>query len=419
MLRFVSPAGTSVALREFFSATRTLLRPEAEEQKYLSSFAGIWNVSHAFGLSSGRAAFWLILKTLHRLRPDRDVVAIPAYTCFSVAAAIVRAGLKIHPVEVDPRTLDFDYARLAEVPGAKLLCIVTSNLFGIVNDGARICDIARHKGAFVVDDAAQALGASRNGQFAGTIGDVGFCSMGRGKPLAGKGGLILTNSQTIAEGLGDEILRIPRSSWSHDSRLFLEVLAGSLLLNPRLYWIPRGLPFLKLGVTEFNPYFSIARLPAFSLALLPHTIGRLAELNETRNRNARKLIHGIEGSSSFFVPGGGDKFQASYLRLPVLAKSGELRNRAITKLNRAGIGASPFYPSAICDIPAVAQYLATPDFHRPCAEELSRRLLTLPTHPLVGERDVQRMLEVLGGMEAAEPAPDRSPVLLSRPSKVC
>jgi perosamine synthetase len=103
----------------------------------------------------------------------------------------------------------------------------------------------------------------------------------------------------------------------------------------------------------------------------------------------------------------------------VLANSGELRNRAITKLNRAGIGASPFYPSAICDIPNIVSHMATQSFHRPRAEDLSRTLLTLPTHPLVSERDLDVILKVLGGMAAAEPARDGSRFAMSMSSEPC
>ena len=150
-------------------------------------------------------------------------MAIPAYTCFSVAAAVVRTGLKIYPVEIDPHTLDFDFSQLDAVPGEKLLCIIPSNLFGLLNDLPRIRQAAQAKDAFVLDDAAQALGATRNGQFAGTEGDVGLYSLGRGKAVTTiEGGLIVTNSEEIARLVEKEAKDLDSQSRIRWSRVIIE-----------------------------------------------------------------------------------------------------------------------------------------------------------------------------------------------------
>jgi dTDP-4-amino-4,6-dideoxygalactose transaminase len=78
-----------------------------------------------------------------------------------------------------------------------------------------------------------------------------------------------------------------------------------------------------------------------------------------------------------------------------LAKSEAIRDRAVLELHKAGIGASPFYPSAVCDISGIGSFMDGPDFHRPRAETLSRTVLTLPTHPLVRRQDLDRMADVL------------------------
>src|SRR5262249_48475493 len=145
------------------------------------------------------AALYLALRSLSRLRPERDIVAIPAYTCFSVPASIVRAGLKIFPVDVDPKTLDFNGASLAAVPRNRLLCLVPCNLFGFPNDWSAVREVADRTGAFVVDDAAQGLGSTRDSQRAGRRGDIGIYSLGRGKSMGSVGGgLLVTDSDEIA-----------------------------------------------------------------------------------------------------------------------------------------------------------------------------------------------------------------------------
>jgi perosamine synthetase len=396
MLRFVPPAGAPLKITQILRALKTVFPANGRLEECLPLCATRLNVQYVFGVSSGRAALWLILKCLQHLRPERDVVALPAYTCFSVGASVVRAGLKIHPVEVDPETLDFDLPQLDALPDKRLLCIITSNLFGFVNDLPRIRQAAQAKGAFVVDDAAQALGAMRSGQFAGTLGDVGLYSLGRGKAVAAiEGGLIVTDSEEIARIMQEEAKRLHAPSLVHGAWLLLEMLAYSLLLRPRLYWIPNSLPFLRLGVTEFNPKFPTDELHSLCKALLPRLLDGLQEVNEIRRANARAIVKALAGHPDFDFPRPAPNTHPTFVRLPVVARDNVTRQRAVSQLCTAGIGASSFYPNAICDIAGIEPHMAARDFHRKHAELLSQRLLTLPMNPLVVPEDLQRMVGVL------------------------
>src|ERR1700740_666081 len=138
MLRFVPPAGTPLKMIEVFGSLRTATSSNGHVRSGLATLSEFFHVQHVFGVSSGRAALWLILRSLQRLAPERDVVAVPAYTCFSVPAAVVRAKLRLHPVEITPKTFDLEMAQLEEIPSERLLCVLTANLFGLVGDTARI-----------------------------------------------------------------------------------------------------------------------------------------------------------------------------------------------------------------------------------------------------------------------------------------
>jgi hypothetical protein len=280
MLRFVAPAGAPLKITQILRSLNGVLSRDGSADEGLQTFADRVQARYVFGTSSGRAALSLILKSLHRLRPDRCVVALPAYTCFTVAASIVHSGLKLYPVDIDPETLDFDFSQLEALCPEKLLCIVTSNLFGLVNDVRRIREIAQAKGAFVVDDAAQALGASLDGQLAGMLGDAGFYSLGRGKAVSAvEGGIIVTNVDAIASALEAEAKDLAPVPLLRNSWLVLQMFAYTALLHPRLYWIPNSLPFLRLGLTEFSPAFRMAGLSSFSSSLLPALLENLLEMN--------------------------------------------------------------------------------------------------------------------------------------------
>lgn len=399
MLRFVPPAGTPLKFAEILHSWGASISANGKGTEQLAVLAGHLGVRHILGVSSGRAALWLILKTLHRLRPGKSVVALPAYTCFSVAASVVRAGLKLCPVEMDPATLDFDSSGFDALPKDDLLCIVTSHLFGFVNDLSRCQEIAGQTGAFVIDNAAQALGAARDEKLAGTGGDVGIYSFGRGKALAAMGGgAIVTNSDELARVLRHEETQFRNSSPLHEARLLAELFAYSVFLRPHLYWIAESMPFLKLGITEFDPGFSVHGLQPLSRELIIRVFDRLEEANQIRRANAASVTRALDGCSTFSFPQPAPNCRPSMLRLPVIARDEGTRARAVTLLRQAGIGASPFYPSAICDIPGIERYLAGRNCHRKKAEHLSRTLFTLPVHPFVQQRDIERMVDILGAL---------------------
>ncbi len=396
MLRRLPPAGVPLGGRVLLTALSKAMAANGTHERLLRTLESRLAVPYVYAVNTGRTALWVALRALHRLRPERNVVAIPAYTCFSVPAAVARAGLRMQPVDIQPETLDFDYAHLESLPEKNLLCVVAGNLLGWVNDVPRIRQIAAAKGAFVVDDAAQAMGATLQGQPAGTMGDVGLYSLGRGKALpAVEGGILVTRDTTIAEAIQSELVQLPPASWLHTAVVAAQMLAGALLLHPALYWLPDSLPFLKLGVTEYNPNFPRTGLCSVSAALLAERQPELERLNQIRRTNAQALRVALQGSSSFQLPQPLPGSEPVYLRMPVLAATEEIRRAALARLQAAGLGASGYYPSAVCDIPAASTHWSAAQCHCPAAESLARRLITLPTHPLVTLRDREAMIRIL------------------------
>jgi dTDP-4-amino-4,6-dideoxygalactose transaminase len=126
---------------------------------------------------------------------------IPAYTCFSVPAAVLKAGLRPVLCDINPSTFDFDHALLERTLNGNTLCVVAHHLFGIPSNIERVRALSRARGIFVVEDAAQAMGVESHGRSLGTLGDVGLFSLGRGKAITcGSGGIIVTNSAPDCRG---------------------------------------------------------------------------------------------------------------------------------------------------------------------------------------------------------------------------
>jgi perosamine synthetase len=372
-------------LTGIFAGGRSIKRIEAELKEY-------FGVRHVFLVSSGKAALALILLGLKDLSSRREVV-IPAYTCYSVPSAVLRAGLKPSLCDIDAETFDFDVEGLERAVKDDTLCVVPCHLFGIPADVDRVKDVCRRRGVYVVEDAAQAMGGTRQGRKLGTIGDVGFFSLGRGKNITcGSGGIIVTNSDEIAGAIGRHYdgLRTPGIGEALGAWLQLALMA--LFIHPALYWFPAGLPFLKLGETFFYRDFPIRKLSGMKAALLRHWRRDLEESNRIRSEAAAWMrAHLPVGSRS--------EAGVAYLRLPVLCESGSVRDRLLLVSRSRGLGLSLMYPKAINEIDEIKDHFEGQSF--PSSRKLADRLLTVPTHPLVSCRDQENIRKFFEKMFSA------------------
>src|SRR5436853_7857991 len=111
--RTLPPAATPIGAWEIVSGVCGIFRGQKELDRFRSELKEHFGVKHCFLVSSGKAAFTLILLALKELSPDRDEVLIPAFTCTSVPSSVVRAGLRIRLCDLSPDSLDFDLPQLA------------------------------------------------------------------------------------------------------------------------------------------------------------------------------------------------------------------------------------------------------------------------------------------------------------------
>lgn len=356
-----------------------------------------FGVPHVRFTGSGRAALSVALTALARLSPRRRVV-VPAYTSFSVPAAVVRAGLAVTLCDVDPRTLDLDLDELERLVGDDTLAVVPNHLFGFPGDLAGATSIARRHGAFVVEDAAQAAGARYRGRPAGTCGDAGVYSLGRGKNVtAGQGGIVVTGSAEIARAIDEVPLTPPPRSALAE---LAETAALALLVRPGLFWIPERAPGFDLAVSAFAPDFALEELSPFRAGLARAMLVRLADLTAARRRTAAAYARALDGSALVepIAPVGGA--DPCYLRYPVLARDGESCQALVAALKARGLGAASPYPNSLGEIAALAPFVAPRHERLGGAREAAARLLTLPTHPFVSARDVARIADLLTGPRA-------------------
>lgn len=377
--RTLAPAAAPVGFGAVLHAGLGAFNPRASLARASRELKTYLRADEIFFASSGKAALTMTLQALATLGPARRV-AIPAYTCFTVPAAVIRAGLEPVLIDVDADTLDFAEASLRETLNRRdLLAIVPTHLFGVPAAVERLRTTVGRE-LFIVEDAAQALGVtSEEGRPLGSMGDVGVFSLARGKHLtAGAGGFVTTSSPRIAAALTTAFSRLPEASLLRSLRVWIELAAMTALIHPSFYWLPDGLPFLGLGETVYEPDFAMSRLPDAAAGALDSWHTRL----EDSNRHREAAVEAWQTCLEHPLP---SALRRPLLRLPVVLSS-EAARLALVKASRArGLGVSTMYPSAIHQIPELRARFSGQRF--PGAEVLAARLVTLPTHQYVDESD--------------------------------
>jgi dTDP-4-amino-4,6-dideoxygalactose transaminase len=343
-----------------------------------------FGVRRVFLVSSGTAALTVALQALRSLSRRTEVV-LPAYTCPSVPAAVLAAGLRPVLVDVNPETLDYEYGRLSRAIGDDTLAVIAHHPFGVAANVDRIRSLCRRHGAFVVEDAAQAMGVRAGGRRLGTMGDIGIFSLGRGKSItSGSGGVVVTSSEAIGRELAAVHDRLPDATFA-DTLTQLAVLAGmAIFLHPRLYWLPAGLPFLKLGQTLFPRQVSLKRLSGLQAGFLRHWRERLEEANRGRAAMVDRFHRAF---------GLADRPSPPYSRLPIVVANADERDRLYRIASARGLGLSIGYPRPINEFAEVRALFDGQTF--PGASRLAACLLTLPTHRHVSGSDQQALVACL------------------------
>lgn len=155
-------------------------------------------VAHGIAVCNGSAALEVAIATLRIGRGDE--VIMPSFTIISCAAAVVRAGAT--PVVVDclPGTWNMDPTLVAAKITTRTKAIMAVHIYGLPVDMDPILALARQRGLFVIEDAAQQLGQRYKGRPVGSLGDIATLSFYPNKHVVtGEGGMVLTRSTALAD----------------------------------------------------------------------------------------------------------------------------------------------------------------------------------------------------------------------------
>ncbi|MDR0433998.1 MAG: DegT/DnrJ/EryC1/StrS family aminotransferase [Gracilibacteraceae bacterium] len=321
---------------------RFIFGPEGEAlEREIAAFCGAAN---AVGLASGTDALLLTLRALGVGAGD-EVITTP-FTFFATAETIAALGATPVFADIDPATLNMDLAELERRCTPRTKAIVAVHIFGQMPDMEQLGAIAAARGIPVLEDAAQAIGATWAGKRAGAWGRAGAFSFFPTKNLGayGDGGMVVTDDADLAAEL--RVLRFHggRVKYYHD----------------------------KIGYNS--------RLDEIQAAVLRVKLRRLPEWNEARRRAAAfysEAFADLAAAGKLTLPGvnpGGEPVYHLYtLRTPE-------RDRLAAGLRARGVASAVYYPLPLHRQKAFA-HLGYRDGDLPRAEQACRETLAIPCYP--------------------------------------
>lgn len=287
-----------------------------------------------------------------------DAVFLPAFTFAATAEAVALRGATPIFVDVDeslnidPESLEQAIRQVRYEGWPRPVGIVAVDLFGVPADYGRISSIARREGLWLLEDAAQSFGASRDGQQACSFGEIAAASFFPSKPLGcyGDGGAVFTGDVRLAEVV--DALRVHgRGSDKYDNRI--------VGVNSRLDTLQAAILLEKLSV-------------------FPQELVRRREIAACYTQQLSDIVR------TPFVP---EDTQPSWAQYTVRLPNRMLRDRLRLSLSTRGIPSAVYYPKPL-HLQGAFAYLGVPKGALPRSEEACEQVLSLPMHPYLSDEEV-------------------------------
>ncbi len=284
-----------------------------------------------------------------------DEVIMPSYAFSSAATAIARVGAKVVFVDCDPRTMNIDPAELLGAMSKQTAAVMIIHYAGVSCDMDRILDFCQRYGLPLIEDAAQAYGATWRGQLLGTFGALGALSFHETKNIScGEGGALIINRADLLERA-----EIIREKGTNRARYFKGLV-------DKYTWVDIGSSYLPSDILAAVLH---AQIDEFE------TIGnRRMALWNSYDRALRPLASPETFTVPYLPEACGHNGHIYYLILP----TAEHRDRFIAFMRARGI-MTPFHYVPLHSAPAAAMFGRAGGI-LPVTTDQSARLVRLPLY---------------------------------------
>ena len=335
--------------------TSFILGPDV--RLFEQEFAAFSGTPHCVGVANGTDALEVALRALG-IGPGDEVI-VPVNSFIATAFAVTRAGATPVLVDCDPQYYLIDVDQTAEQITSRTRAIIPVHLYGQMAPMEQLQNIAKDAGVLLIEDAAQAQGARRNGSGIGTMAVAAGTSFYPGKNLGvyGDAGAVLTASDDLARQL--------RAQGNYGSEVKYD--------------------HRQLG---FN-----SRLDTLQAVVLRAKLRHLERWNEARRNAAARYDELLKSIACAVRPatmaGNEHIFHLYVVRVP-------RRDEVLRALHEAGIGAAIHYP-----VPMHLQEAFVALGHKhgdfPVAEKVSAEIISLPLFPQITAGQQERVVEALRG----------------------
>jgi len=325
-----------------------------EVSRFEAAFARFCGVATCVGVANGTDALELALRAVG-IGPGDEVI-LPTNTYVATAEAVVRVGAVPVLVDCGPADHLIDPAAVAAAITERTAAIMPVHLYGDLAPMDEVCALAARNGLAVIEDAAQAQGACRDGRRAGSFGDAGGTSFYPGKNLGayGDAGAVLTGSPETAATV--RILRNHGQAGTHDHQM--------------------------IGCNS--------RLDSLQAVVLSAKLAHLDEWNADRRRAADRYGELLADVEDVALPTPAPGEPVWHLYVVEVAH----RNEVLARLRRVGVQAGIHYPTPIHLMPAWEVLGYRPGAF-PVAERKAGRILSLPLFPGISPDQQARVVAEL------------------------
>ena len=324
---------------EVFESQYFILGPKVSE--FENNAAKYTECQHALGVSSGTDALLLALMALD-IKAGDEVITTP-YTFFATAGSIARANATPVFVDIDPKTYNIDVTKIEEKITKKTKAIMPVHLYGQCVNMDIINNLAKKYNLYVIEDAAQAIGAKHKDKQAGSTGTIGCFSFFPSKNLggAGDGGLSTTNNSALHEKMTQLRMHGSHIKYYHNS------IGGNF------------------------------RIDALQAAVLNVKLKYLNQWHEARRKNAEFYNEAFSKCDKIITPYVEKENYMIYNQYVVRVPN---RDAVLESLKKANIGCEVYYPVPL-HLQECFKYLGYQKGDFPHSEKAALDTLALPIYP--------------------------------------
>jgi dTDP-4-amino-4,6-dideoxygalactose transaminase len=328
--------------------------------KFETEFAQFCGSRYAVGLSSGTAALFLALKSAGI--KNGDEVIVPAFTYIATALAVSYTGAKPDFVDIREDTYNIDVSQIKKVITKNTRAVIPVHLFGQPADMPELLDIAREYNLKIIEDAAQAHGASvkmPDGKWhiTGSIADIGCFSFYPSKNLGalGDGGMVVTNN----EGVYKKLLML--RDYGRVSKY-------------------------KHAIIGYN-----SRLDTLQAAILRIKLRKLNKWNELRRQAAGIYNCYLKNMGRVVTPYVKDSVRHIYHVYAIRSKK---RDELFNRFKANGVGTVIHYPIPL-HLQKAYENLGYKSGDFPIAEMLAKEVISLPMFPHIKESQIKFIVKII------------------------